>query len=105
MTDKLPAKAAALADQHPQVWKAFQDLGKACSESGPLDERTRRLIKVALAVGGKSEGAVHSHVRQGLDEGLSGDELRHVALLAAPTLGFPAAVAALTWIEDVLGSS
>jgi alkylhydroperoxidase/carboxymuconolactone decarboxylase family protein YurZ len=105
MTEQLPAKAAAIADQHPQVWKAFQGLGKACSQAGPLDDRTRRLIKVALAVGGKSEGAVHSHVRQALNEGLSGDEIRHVALLAAPTLGFPAAVAALTWIEDVLGSS
>ena len=103
MADELPAKAAAIARHHPQVWQAFQDLGKACSEAGPLDARTRRLIKLALAVGGKSEGAVHSHVRQALDEGLSGEELRHVVLLAAPTLGFPAAVAALTWIEDIIG--
>ena len=34
-------------------------------------------------------------------EGLSKDELKHVALLAIPTLGFPQGVKVLTWIEDV----
>jgi alkylhydroperoxidase/carboxymuconolactone decarboxylase family protein YurZ len=73
-----------------------------CVEAGPLDDRTRRLVKLALAAGAGSEGAVHSHVRRGIDEGLSSDELRHVAILAIPTLGFSAAIAALTWIEDLL---
>jgi alkylhydroperoxidase/carboxymuconolactone decarboxylase family protein YurZ len=54
-----------------------------------------------LAIGAASEGAVHSHSRQGIAEGISADELKHVAVLAATTLGFPRAIAALTWIEDV----
>ena len=36
--------------------------------------------------------------------GLSPDELRHVAILAVTTLGWPSAMAALTWIEDVVGA-
>ena len=44
---------------------------------------------------------MHSHVRRALAEGASIEELEHVALLAIPTLGFPQAVAALTWIEDI----
>jgi alkylhydroperoxidase/carboxymuconolactone decarboxylase family protein YurZ len=100
--ETLPSRAGQLASENPELWRAYQALGSACAEAGPLDDRARRLVKLALAVGVGSEGAVHSHVRRGIDEGLSPDELRHVAALAIPTLGFPAAVAALTWIEDIL---
>ncbi len=100
--ETLPSRAGQLASENPELWEAYQALGKACAEAGPLDDRTRRIVKLALAVGVRSEGAVHSHARRGIGEGLSPDELRHVAALAIPTIGFPAAVAALTWIEDVL---
>ncbi len=100
--ETLPSRAGQLATENPEIWRAYQALGNACAEAGPLDDRARRLVKLALAVGVGSEGAVHSHVRRGIDEELSPDELRHVATLAIPTLGFPAAVAALTWIEDIL---
>lgn len=97
----LPAGAGQVAEQFPEVWQAFSALGKACAESGPLDARTRRLVKLALAVGASSEGAVHSHVRRALEEGETPEALKQVALLGIPTLGLPASVAALTWIEDL----
>jgi len=100
-TDELPATAGTFADSHPDVWDAYSDLGAACAAAGPLDDETRRLVKLALAIGAESEGAVHSHVRRGLDEGLTADELRHVAALAIPTLGFPQAMAARSWITDL----
>lgn len=103
MNETLPPRLERLAKEQPEVWKAYQDLGKACSEAGLLDERTRRLVKLALAIGAGSEGAVHSHARRGLEEGLSPDELRHVATLAIPTVGFPMAFAALTWVDDIVG--
>ena len=62
----------------------------------------RRLLKLALAIGARSEGATHSHTRQALEAGLAPEALRQVALLAITTLGFPAAVAGLSWIEDEL---
>ncbi len=101
MAEQLPAGAQRIADRHPEVWQAYAKLGAACAEAGPLDAKTRRLVKLALSVGTWSQGAVHSHVRRGLDEGISEAELKHVALLAISTLGLPKAVAALTWIEDV----
>lgn len=102
MTERdLPAGASRVAERHAAVWQAYERLGAACSEAGPMDGRTRRLVKLALAIGAVSEGAVHSHVRRALAEGASREELEHVALLAIPTLGFPRAVAALTWIEDI----
>lgn len=102
MNAKLPPKAQRFAERHPEVWEAYRQLGKTCAESGPLGAKSRRLVKLALAVGAGSEGAVHSHVRRALEEGIAADELRHVATLAVSTLGLSAAVAALTWMEDLL---
>jgi alkylhydroperoxidase/carboxymuconolactone decarboxylase family protein YurZ len=41
------------------------------------------------AVRALSEDAVHSHTRRGLADGLAPEELKQVALLAIPALGFP----------------
>jgi alkylhydroperoxidase/carboxymuconolactone decarboxylase family protein YurZ len=101
---ELPPAARRIAGAHPEIWEAFDALGRACSEAGPLDAQTRRLVKLALAIGAALEGATHSHVRRGLGEGLSPEQLKHVALLAIPTLGFASASRALAWIEDFTDS-
>jgi len=97
----LPAAAGQVAQAYPDLWRAFAALGEACAQSGPVDARARHLVKLALAIGAGSEGAVHSHCRRALEEGLPPEALKQVALLAIPTLGFPRAVAALTWVEDI----
>ena len=105
METKLPEAVSILMEAHPDVWEAYSKLGEACGSAGPLDRKTRRLVKLALAIGAKSEGAIHSHTRQAKDEGCSPEEIRHVALLAITTLGFPQAQASLTWIGDILDGS
>jgi len=102
LTTLPPTGAGALAEQYPAVWQAYQELGKSADEAGPLDARTRRLIKLAFSIGAYSEGAVHSHARQAVEEGLTGKELHQVALLAITTLGFPSAIAGISWINDIL---
>ena len=98
---ELPGTAGQIAREKPELWRAFQALGAATGEAGPLDERSRRLVNLALAIGADSEGATHSHARRALAEGLSPEELEHVAFLAITTLGWPQAVRGLTWIRDV----
>lgn len=55
--EELAATAGTFAEAHPDIWDAYSDLGKACSEAGPLDDETRRLVKLALAIGAASERA------------------------------------------------
>ncbi|MGJ3263241.1 MAG: carboxymuconolactone decarboxylase family protein [Salinarimonas sp.] len=98
---QLPSGAGDVAATYPQVWDAYAALGKATSEAGPIDGRTARLVKLALAIGALSEGAVHSHTRRALDEGIEPAALKQVAMMAIPTMGFPQGVRALTWIEDI----
>ena len=85
----------------PNVARSYDDLSGALHEAGPLDQRTRRLVKLAVAIGAEAEGAVRSHVRKALDEGISRPEVEHAILLSLTTAGFPAMVAALKWAREV----
>lgn len=100
MTKPLPGAAGDLAEQHPDIWRAYAALGEATAGCGPLSDREKRLVKLALAIGAGSEGAVHSHTRRAVTEGIESDALRQVAYLSIGPLGLPRAVAAKTWIED-----
>ena len=100
--EDLPPIVRAIAREYPDLWEAYNRLGEAAAKAGPLDARAERLGKLAVAIGAGREGAVHSHVRRGVAAGMTRDELRHVALLSIPTIGWPAAIAAITWIDDVL---
>ena len=103
MPAKLPEAAQRTADAFPDVWNAYQALGAATEKAGPLDDRTRRLIKLSIAIGASFDSAARSHIRRALrEDGISADELRHVALLAITTTGWSRGVAALDWIEQVL---
>lgn len=98
---KLPETAAQMARQHPELWQAFQNLGEQASRAGPIDARTRRLVHLAYAIAVGSEGATHSHARRALAEGITAEELDHVALLAITTIGWGQAIKGLTWVRDM----
>ncbi|MBS3760933.1 carboxymuconolactone decarboxylase family protein [Halodesulfurarchaeum sp.] len=99
--EEMPSTPRQFAREHPDVWAAYSDLGEATAEAGPLAGEQKRLVKLAISIGAQSEGAVHSHVRRGLDDGVDPAAMRQVAILSIPTVGFPAAMAALSWINDL----
>ena len=98
----LPRIYRELRAEQPKVAKAYDAMGRACSDAGPLTEREQHLVKLGIAVGLASEGAVRSHVRRGLREGISAAELLHAIVIAVPTAGFPATAAAYRWAREVL---
>ena len=101
MKTQLPELPQSFSRQYPAIWKSFETLANQCHEAGPLDAKTRRLVKLGIAVGAGLEGGVHAQVRNGLAEGLTPAELQHVVLLGFTTIGFPASMARLTWISDL----
>lgn len=98
---KLPKRFTDFTAGYPSVAKAYESLGAECHTAGPLDDKTRALVKLAIAIGARQEGGAHAQVRKALEAGVTIDELRHVALLAIPTIGFPPAMAAMSWIDDL----
>lgn len=99
---KLPRPFVQFSKRHPEVARAYEALGDACARTGPLDGKTRELVRLGLAIGARLEGAVHSHTRRALEAGATADEVRHAVALSATTLGLPTTVAAFTWVEEVL---
>lgn len=98
----LPPAARNFARRHAQIWASYESLGAAAAKAGPLDARTRRLVKLALAIGAQAQGAASSHARRAAADGASTADMYHVAALAVTTLGLPAAVRAMAWIDGAL---
>jgi alkylhydroperoxidase/carboxymuconolactone decarboxylase family protein YurZ len=88
--------------QYPDIARGYDALAKSCHEWGPLDAKCRRLVKLGVAIGLSSEGGVRSHVRRGLAEGITPEEIRHAILLAFTTAGYPTMIASLKWAEIVI---
>jgi len=98
---QIPARYQHFEKSYPAVMQAVEALGEVTQSAGPLDSKTRALVKLAIAVGALREGAVHSHTRRALEVGCTPDELRHVGVLAITTIGFPSTMAAMSWLEDI----
>ena len=99
---KIPQRYMKFKEEYPEIAEAYDKMGDAVHTSGPLDDKSRALIKLALSTGAGMEGAVHSHTRKALEKGLTKEEIRQTVLLALPTIGLPKMMAALSWVEDIL---
>lgn len=98
----IPKRYQQMHADHPELMGAYEAFGKATKEAGPLSEREIALVKLAISIGAGLEGAAHSHCRKALEAGCSAEDLRHVAVLSAPTIGFPTMMRGKSWVEDVI---
>jgi alkylhydroperoxidase/carboxymuconolactone decarboxylase family protein YurZ len=98
----LPKVYEKFSAKFPEVFKDYKQLGQTCREAGPLDPKTQDLVKLGIAIGANSRGAVMSSTRKALESGASAEEITHTVLLALTTTGFPNMIAAIRWVEDVL---
>jgi len=98
----LPNIYTEFQQQFPEIAQAYDELAVKCHDWGPLEEKTRRLVKLGIAIGLGSEGGVRSHARRALEEGITADEIRHAVILAFTTAGFPTMIAAMKWVDEVI---
>jgi 4-carboxymuconolactone decarboxylase len=98
---KAPKPYRKFIVRYPELASAWESISKA-GVDGPLDLRTRRLVRLAAAMGAMREGAVRAGARKALAEGVSLEEIEQLIPLVAGTLGMPSAVACWSWIRDAL---
>lgn len=102
MSHKIANHYVMVKKYHPEYLDAVEKLGLTAKEAGPLDEKTAQLIQLAASIASKSEGATHSHTKRALKSGATKEEIRHCVLILTNTLGFPAVMAGLSWVNDIL---
>lgn len=91
-----------ISELYPEVFAALENLGTTVRGLGPLDEKTSQLVQLAAAAASRSEGSVHSHTRRALKAGATPEEVYHTLLLLISTVGFPQAMAAMSWCRDII---
>lgn len=99
---QIPKHYKKFREDYPEIAEAYDQMGNAVHTAGPLDDKTRSLIKLALSTGAGLEGAVHSHTKKALEKGATKEEIKQTVLLALPTIGLPRMMAALSWVEDII---
>jgi alkylhydroperoxidase/carboxymuconolactone decarboxylase family protein YurZ len=100
---KIRENLDALIAKHPDLYEAYSRFGQEVHEhGGPLDEKTRWLVKVAASSALGYGKAQITHMTKALEAGCTPDELEHVILLLAPTAGFPCMMEAMERFREFL---
>lgn len=93
-----------LIENHGEIYNAYENYGRMVHEKGgPLDEKIRWLIKVALSTDCQNEYSLRTHILKALKFGCTKEEIEHAILLVAPTSGFPKMMHGLIIFRDVIG--
>jgi len=80
----------SLKKDFPEVYQRHEELGKLIhQEAGPLPEKTRWLLKVAISAAARHGRALETHIRKAMAAGASPEEIMHALLLVLQTVGFP----------------
>ena len=87
----------------PEIWKRYVRLRDACDRVGPLDVKTRELIKVGIAVARKRHGGLIAHIDRAKTAGASSQEIAQAILLALPLVGLPDVLDAFVAARTRLG--
>lgn len=92
-----------LVENHSEIYDAYERFGKLVHEKGgPIDEKTRWLIKVALSASNQYEYALRTHIIKAIKSGCTKEEIEHAILLVAPTCGFPKMMEGLLILRHTL---
>ena len=90
-------------ENHPEIYKAYEDFGKELHEKGgPLDEKSRWLIKIGVSAASQYEFALQTHIEKAMKAGCTAAEIEHAILLIASTAGFPRMMNALMIFRETL---
>jgi AhpD family alkylhydroperoxidase len=87
--------------EFPEIAACHEQMGKEVHlNGGPLDEKTRALVKVAISGASGHLRALETHALAAREAGASGEEVTHALLLLIPTCGFPTFMEAYKTLRD-----
>ena len=88
--------------EFPAIYRSHEALGKKIHEgSGPLPEKTRWLIKVAISGASSHRMSLETHITRAREAGATDDEIMHTLLLLIQTTGFPTFMEAYSVFKEM----
>jgi alkylhydroperoxidase/carboxymuconolactone decarboxylase family protein YurZ len=91
-------------EDFPQVYARHEELGIEIHEnSGPLPEKVRWLLKIAISGGSRHLSALETHITKAKEAGVTDEEIKHTLLLLMQTAGFPTLMEAYAVYEKMEG--
>ena len=88
--------------EFPDIHAHHEALGKEIHEkSGPLDAKSRWLIKIAISAACNHKRALATHIKKAKAAGVVDEEIKHALLLIIPTAGFPTFMKAYSVLESM----
>ena len=104
--DTIESNLKYFRETHGEIYEAYEEFGKRLhTEGGPLDEKTRWLIKVGISTTSQNHYALKTHIRKALKHGCMREEVEHAILLAATTAGFPRTMEGILILREVMGET
>jgi 4-carboxymuconolactone decarboxylase len=86
----VPQPYAKFKARFPDILQKNEELGTLIHEhGGPLDDKTRWLIKLGISAASRHQTGVVTHAARAKAAGASEEEIVHALLLVIPTCGFP----------------
>ena len=95
--ENVPATFKSFIGKFPALGNAHENIARAVDAAGPVEPKTRELIKMGICMGAGLESAFRSHVRRAIAHGATPSEIEQTVLMAMNTVGFPRTVAAWQW--------
>ncbi|NBG86927.1 carboxymuconolactone decarboxylase family protein [Isachenkonia alkalipeptolytica] len=102
MDNKIQDHFSYFQKHYPDIYQAYETYGKKIHEQGgPLDEKTRWLIKISVSATEGYPFALKTHITKAMAAGCSPEEIQHTLLLLAPSVGFPRMMEALLIFREI----
>jgi len=92
-------------EEFPEIHSRNEALGDEIHErSGPLTEKIRWLIKIAISGASHHSRALETHFMKAKQAGATDEEIKHVLLLLIQTTGFPTFMEAYSMYKKTGGT-
>lgn len=79
----------ALAKEIPETAKGFNQMGAAAKSNGALDEKTKEIMALGIAIATRCDSCIGFHIRSLVRLGLTRDELTEALAMATYMGGGP----------------
>ncbi len=86
----------------PDVTEAYRAMKRTYGSAGPLDEKTKQLVQVAIMAAIGSEGGTRDHAKFALDAGATADEVLQAVLMVLGPAGMSRAGSGIAWVNEVI---